>query len=58
MKFEFSNLKRKEIKMKIDKLKRARELMLIETMCIRKANTCDRDCKNCELVQKIGRAHV
>ena len=33
-------------------LKRARKLMLIETMCIKKANTCDRDCANCELVQK------
>lgn len=33
-------------------LNRVLELMKIETECIKRANTCDRNCAKCELVQK------
>lgn len=32
-------------------INRARELMKIETECIKRANTCGRNCAKCELVQ-------
>ena len=32
-------------------LERALELLKIERECISRANTCNRDCANCELVQ-------
>ena len=33
-------------------IKKVRNLMEIETKCIKRANTCNRDCANCDLVQK------
>lgn len=33
-------------------IKRAIELMEIEQKCIKRANTCNRDCTKCDLVQK------
>ena len=33
-------------------LTRVRELMTIEQECIKKANTCGRDCAKCDLVQE------
>lgn len=33
-------------------IKKVRDLMAIEKECVTRANTCNRDCANCELVQK------
>ncbi len=33
-------------------LERVRELMMIERECVKKANTCGRDCAKCDLVQE------
>lgn len=30
---------------------RALELLMFERECVKRADTCDRDCMNCELVQ-------
>lgn len=32
-------------------LERVRELMTIESECVKQANTCGRDCAHCDLVQ-------
>lgn len=33
-------------------LERVKELMEIERECVSRGDLCDRDCKNCELVQE------